>query len=512
MKFLKNLKEALISSLPLLAVIILVAGIIFPVKTNTEIIQLVVGYTGVVIGQAIFLTGLDYSVLPIGNLIGSSIVKLNKLVFVLMFAFLFSLLAAVAEPGITVLAAQVGGIHPRINNTLFIWVTSFGMGIFTALAVYRLLKGVSMKKIFFFFYLAVIIIIFFVPSQFQALGFDASGAATGAISVPFILALGVGVSHTVSRNKSAEDSFGIVGIAAIGPIITVYLYGLIVGNSDTLNVYTPGENSDLLAVMLGNLLPVALAVFPLVLIFLIFQAFFIKLPRRKIGQIIIASLVVFVGLFIFIAATDFGLAFAGKYIGKQFMMSEKLWWLLLPLAFVLGFAITLSEPSVVVFCEQVDELTSGSISKNTIKMALGISVGLATFFAVIKTILDINILWFIVPFYVITIGLIYFTPTLFVGLAFDGGTVSAGAITSAFLTPVTLGASQALGHTNILTSGLGILAFISVMPRIVVQILGIIYNYRLKKATPLVYEDISYDATTLSETETEIQEEATNDA
>lgn len=491
MKFIRYLKESFVSSLPLLAIIVLVTVFIFPVTNSEEIIQLVIGYSGVVIGQAIFLVGLDYSVLPIGNLIGSSIAKLKKLSFILMFAFLFSFLATIAEPGITVLATQVSGIS-TINAPLFIFIVSFGLGLLTGVAVYRLVKNISMKKIFFFFYLILIIVIFFVPADFRALGFDASGAATGAISVPFVLALGVGLSHTIGQKKSTEESFGIVGIAAIGPIITVYIYGLIVGNTATGTEYNPGAIT-LTSSLINNLSAVALAVFPLVIIFLIYQIFFIKLPRGKILQIIVASIVVFVGLYIFIVATEYGLAFAGSYIGRQFMQSSTYQMVLLPIAFVLGFAITLSEPSVVVFAQQVDEITSGTISRNTIKIALAISVGLASLLGIVKIITGVSILWFIVPLYILAIALIYFTPTLFVGLAFDGGTVSAGAITSAFLTPLALGASQALGYANILTTGLGVLAFISVMPRIVVQILGIVYNYRTSKQA-VIYEDIEYEA------------------
>ncbi|HNX16205.1 MAG TPA: DUF1538 domain-containing protein [Bacilli bacterium] len=496
MKFLRTLKDVFVSSLPLLAVIVLVAVFLYPVTNPVQICQLVIGYTGMVIGQAIFLVGLDFSLLPIGKFVGNSLAKFNKIAFVLMFAFLFSLLATIAEPGIAVLAAQVTQVtSASINSALFIFVVSFGLGVMAALAVYRLVKNISMKKIFFWFYLALIVIVFFVPENFQALGFDASGAATGAISVPFVLALGAGFSHTVGKHRT-EDSFGIVGIAAIGPIITVYVYGLIVGNVPTI-AYDPG-NVTLAGSLLKNLGPVALAVFPIVIGFFIYQAFTIKLPKKKIGQMAIASLVVFIGLYIFIFATDYGLAFAGSHIGSSFMETteSKMW--LLPIAFVLGFAITLSEPSVVVFSEQVEDLTNGTISKNLIKFALAGSVGLASFLGVVKVITNISILWFIVPLYALAIALIFFTPTLFVGLAFDGGTVSAGAVTSAFLTPMMLGASTALGvqdpqaYDNVLTSGLGIIAFISVMPRIIVQIIGIIYDRKSRKQI-VAYEDIEYD-------------------
>ncbi len=480
MKLLRYLKEVFVASLPLLAIMVIVLVFLFPLQTPVEYIQVAIGYVGVVVGQAVFLVGLDYSILEIGKLVGSSITKLNKVVFVILFAFLFSLLATVAEPGIAVLAKQVSDINPFINNSLFVWVTSFGLGALVGVAVYRLVRGISMKKIFFFFYLALIILIFFVPAQFRALGFDASGAATGAISVPFVLALGVGVSHTISKTKATEESFGIAGIGAIGPIITVYLYGLIVGNNPSISDYDPGT-IEVIAVMIDNLKAVSIAIFPIVAVFLIYQIFFIRLPRKKIVQIVLATFVVFIGLFIFLVGTDYGLAFAGKYIGEVFI-GTKLQWMLMPLSFLLGFAITLSEPSVVVFSEQVDELTNGAISKNLIKFALAISVGLASLLGIFKVIYDLNILYLIVPLYVIAIGLIYFTPTLFVGLAFDGGTVSAGSITSAFLTPVMLGASQGMGHIDILTSGLGVLGFVSVMPRIVVQLLGIVYTMKMKRA------------------------------
>lgn len=479
MKLFRYLKEVFIASLPLLAIMLVVIGIAFPLQEVSQNIQIIVGYIGVVIGQAIFLVGLDYSILEIGKLVGGSITKFKKIIFIILFAFLFSVLATVAEPGIAVLATQVSDINPLIVHPIFIWITSLGLGALVGVAVYRLVRGLSMKKIFFFFYLALIILIFFVPNQFQALGFDASGAATGAISVPFVLALGVGVSHTVSKTHASEESFGIVGIGAIGPIITVYIYGLIIGNNDILLQYKPGE-IELINVLIQNLSAVSLAIFPIVIVFFVYQAFFIKLPRKKLLQIALATAVVFVGLFIFLAGTDYGLAFAGKHIGEAFIGTNAQW-VLLPVSFLLGFSITLSEPSVVVFCEQVEELTNGSISKTLIKIALAVSVGLASFLGIIKVFYDINILYLIVPLYVIAIGLIYFTPTLFVGLAFDGGTVSAGAITSAFLTPLMLGASQAIGHQNILVSGLGILGFISVMPRIVVQLLGIVYTVRMKK-------------------------------
>lgn len=303
----------------------------------------------------------------------------------------------------------------------------------------------------------------------------------------FLLAMGLGISHTASKSKSNDESFGILGIASTGSIITVFIYGMIKGNSDSLTNYIPGEISTIGEILLDNIGAVALAIIPIVMVFLIFQFFFIKLPKKQVLNILIAGLIVFAGLYIFLVGIDYGFAFAGKYIGEKFMdpsMGEWFKWLMVPLGFVLGFAITITEPGVVVLGEQVEELTNGHLSKRVIKMTLGLSIGIASVIAMIKILLDIPIVYLLAPLYAIALILMFFTPKLFVGLAFDSGGVTGGAITSAFLTPLTLGLSQAL-EQNMLISGLGIIGFISVTPLIIIQILGMIYSKKMKSVEAL---------------------------
>jgi len=448
-----------------------------------------------VLGQAMFLVGLDTSILPIGRMVGGSFAKYNKLAFVLCFGFVFGLLATVAEPALSVLAKQIGAIMPLVNSTLFIWITGTGIGIGVAIALLRIVKNISIKWVFAILYAVVFLLVIFAPNEFIALAFDGSGATTGDVSVPFILALGLGISATFSKSKTNDDSLGIIGIASVGPIVSVLAYGIIVKavNGGTL----PPENSyDMLTskglgdIISGNIFDVALAVLPIVLISVPFLLFFLRLPKRTFAMLMLGVIPVYLGLLVFLSGIDFGFGFVGQYIGQMFFEESRpagFEWLLLAVGFVLGAAITVSEPAVTVLGEQIEDITNGHIRKMTIRVTLALGIGVASLLSVLKILTEINILWFLVPLYAISLLMMIFTPKLFVGLAFDSGGVTGGALTSAFLTPLTLSIAKAVaerrgGEMSILTNGFGIISFISVTPLIAIQALGIIYNIRLKIA------------------------------
>lgn len=494
--FVNTLKEVFLSSLPLAAVIIIVCGFIAPLEDISDYIKLVVGYVSVVVGQALFLDGLNISILPIGKLVGGSLVKLKKAVFIIFFGLVFGLLATVAEPALTVLAKQTNMIMPIINKTVFIWIMGAGIGVMVGFSLFRIMKDINIKVVFAFLYIITFTTIFFVPDQFIALAFDGSGATTGDISVPFILALGLGVSVTMSKHKSNDDSFGIIGLASVGPILSLAIYGIILntyynGVLPAEQIYAPGTAGTLSEIITGNLLGVVLAILPVIIVFLPFQFFLIKQPKKEFVRILLGAIVVFVGLLIFLSGIDYGFAFASKYIGEIFLDNarpEWFKWLLLMVGGILGAAITLSEPAVTVLGEQLEEITNGHIKKMTIRMTLAIGIGFASLLAMVKILTEIHILWFLVPLYVAALVMMPFTPKLFVGLAFDSGGVSGGALTSAFLTPLTLGAAQAVaansisGGQSILVNGFGIIAFISVTPLIAVQFLGIVYDINMRRA------------------------------
>ncbi len=494
--FVTTLKEVFISSLPLAAIIILVCGFIAPLNNPSDYIKLIVGYLSVILGQALFLDGLNISILPIGKLVGGSLIKLKKAFFIIFFGLLFGLLATVAEPALTVLARQTHMIMPIINETVFIWIMGAGIGIMVGFSLFRIMKDLNIRAVFAILYGIVFLMILFVPQEFVALAFDGSGATTGDISVPFILALGMGVSVTMSKHKGNDDTFGIIGFASVGPILALFIYGIILnarygGVLPAEQLYAPGYAVNLFEIITGNLVGVVLALLPVVLVFLPFQLFLIKLPKKEFVTILLGTVIVFFGLLIFLSGIDYGFAFAGKYIGETFLdPSRPEWfkWLLLIIGFILGAAITLSEPAVTVLGEQLEEITNGHITKFTIRMTLAIGIGFASSLSMLKILTEVNILWFLGPLYAISIIMMFFTPKLFVGLAFDSGGVSGGALTSAFLTPLTLGVAQAVaansptGGQSILVNGFGIIAFISVTPLIAVQFLGIVFDIARKKA------------------------------
>ena len=313
----------------------------------------------------------------------------------------------------------------------------------------------------------------------------------------------------MSKRKTNEDTFGIIGIASVGPILAVFLYGILLkivhgGEIPPAAVYSPGATGTFAEVVAENLGGVALALLPILAVFGVFQLFFLRLPKKQFIRMMLGALPVYAGLLIFLSGIDFGFAFAGKYIGEVFLDSSRPdWfaWLLVPLGFVLGVAITLSEPAVTVLGEQLEEITNGHIRKATIRWTLAIGIGFAGMLIMVKILTQINILWFLVPLYAIALLMMLFTSDLFVGLAFDSGGVTGGALTSAFLTPLTLGTAQAVAQKagpaaqSVLTNGFGIIAFISVTPLITVQALGILYERQLQRARRLqeAYEAQEHD-------------------
>ena len=493
-KLLQTVKDTFVSSLPL-AVIIVSCLLVAPLGNAADYGKIAVGYLCVVFGQALFLVGLESSILPIGRMVGGSFAKYNKLAFVLLFGFTFGLLATVAEPALSVLAKQIGGIMPLIDPTLFIWITGTGIGIGVAIALLRIVKNINIKLVFGVLYILTFLLVIFAPPEFVALAFDGSGATTGDVSVPFILALGLGISATFSKSKSNDDSLGIIGISSVGPIIAVLLYGIVVKarNGGVLppeNAYDMTVKSGFLEILSGNVTDVALAVLPIVLISIPFLFFLLKLPRQTFLRLLFGVIPVYLGLLIFLSGIDYGFGFVGQYIGGIFFEGSRpafFRWLLLPVGFILGAAITVSEPAVTVLGVQIEELTNGHIKKKVIRLTLAIGIGFASLLSILKILTGINILWFLGPLYALALLMMLFTPKLFVGLAFDSGGVTGGALTSAFLTPLTLSIASAVaaangGELSVLTNGFGIISFISVTPLIAIQMLGIVYDIRLKRA------------------------------
>jgi len=507
MKIFRVIKETFLASLPLAVIIIVVCCIIAPMDSIYDYIKLIVGYSGVVVGQSIFLVGLDISILPIGKAVGESLIKFKKIIFIIFFGVLFGFLAEAAEPALTVFARQVNLAMDQLNERVLILIMASGIGAFVGFGLYRILKDINIKVVFGVLYAAIFIVAIFTPPEFIGIAFDGSGATTGDISVPFMLALGIGVATTMSRHRSNEDLFGLIGLASLGPILTVFLYGIVFRATHggvvpvPITDYDPGAWDSFSETALFNLRGVTLAIVPIVLVFIPFQLYLIKMYKKEFIKILLGIIPVFFGLLIFLTCVDFGFAYAGQHIGSSFFAEHRPeWfkWLLLLVGFILGGAITLSEPAVTVLGHQLEEITNGHIKQMTIRMTLAIGLGFASVLSVVKIITQIDMLYFLIPLYATALILMRFSSKMFVGLAFDSGGVTAGGLTSAFLTPFALGIAQAVRHTvgaaggtpqSILINGFGIIAFMSVAPLIAVQILGITFEARSKRLKEAREED-----------------------
>jgi Protein of unknown function (DUF1538). len=497
MKLFRTIKEVTLTSLPLAAITVIVCCFVAPMPHFMDYVKLLAGYAGVVFGSSIFLVGLDESIIPIGKHVGGSLIKLKKPAFIVLFGVIFGVLATVAEPALWVLAKQTHMLMPYVKDAVLVWVLSSGVGVFVGFSLWRIMANHNIKWVFAILYAATFACVLFVPAEFIALAFDGSGATTGDVSVPFILALGLGVSATMSKSKTNDDTFGIIGLASVGPILALFLYGIIKrlaypGGFPAPGDYNPGGDAagGFLAILAGNSASVALALVPVLIVFLPFQHYFIKLPKKEFKQVLLGTATVYVGLLVFLSGIDYGFAYASKYIGEIFMAEGRPdWfkWMLLPIGFILGAAITMSEPAVTVLGEQLEEITNGHTKRMTIRVTLALGIGVASLLAMVKILTETNILWYLLPLYAISLAMMPGTSKLFVGLAFDSGGVSGGALTSAFLTPFTLGAAQAIaaraggeGAVSAIVNGFGIIAFVSVTPLISVQALGMIYELRMR--------------------------------
>jgi len=515
MNFLRQLRDITLQSLPLAILITLLLVFIKPMNID-NIVTLIVSFVMVLVGQTFFLLGLEKSILPMGEYVGTNLAKLKKMIFIVLFGLIFGLFSSMAEPALMVIAKQYSFIDSSINLWLIIFIVSFGVGVSVAFALYKIAKNIPLKWIFLISYGLIIILCIFVKPEFIGISFDISGATTGDLSTPFIITLGVGVARTISSKKH-DNEFGLIGIASIGPLLAFLIFGVIKSMVaptiiEDLNLITTTD-STFLSILLTDMLDCFLALLPVLIIFFIFNAFFVKLPRKKTLGLIIASIVVYFGLLIFLVGVDYGFTMAGKHFGEAFVnngnnntiffglvnLGDTNWfkWLLLPVSFLLCFFITLCEPSIKVLANQVEEITQGSINKKVLTYALAIGIGLAGLLCILNILLDISILYFIVPLYIISLVLTIPSSNLFIGVAFDSGGVTGGAITSAFLVPMCLSvAQQVTSHMNnpayeLLKSGFGIIGYMSITPVILVLSLGLIYDKMMKKKKKLASHELS---------------------
>ena len=484
----EKVREALSSVLPITFIILLLSVTICPMPLDMLVLFLV-GTVLLILGTGLFSLGTDLAMTPMGEGIGAQLPKTKNVWLVCGVTFLIGLLITMAEPDLVVLAGQV----PSIPSSTLILTVAIGVGSFFVIAILRTLFQIALSKLLVFFYGAVFLLSAFVPGEFVSVAFDSGGVTTGPITVPFIMALGVGVASIRCDRGSQDDSFGLVALCSIGPILAVLVLGICFSTSDPS--YTPITLPDV-----GNTREVALAftaslphyikevisaLIPILLFCAIFQLAFHRFTRHQLSKIGVGFLYTFTGLATFLTGVNVGFMPAGHYLGQQLAAMEQNW-LIIPLSMVIGYFIVTAEPAVQVLNKQVAAITNGGISQKAMMLSLSLGVATSLGLSMLRVLTGISIYWLIIPGYIVALGLTFFVPKMFTGIAFDSGGVASGPLTTTFLLPFAMGACEAVGG-NILTDAFGIVSMVAMTPLITIQLLGLVYKLRTagKQETPV---------------------------
>ena len=481
-------KEVLSAVLPIVIIVTILNFTLAPIPT-VLFLQFILGAVFIVLGLSILLFGIEIGVLPFGNHMGASFLKSNKLWYVVIVGFLLGFFVNIAEPDLQVLAMQVSSVMGGFIPAAVILVSvSIGTGVMLSLGILRIVRNISLRIVFLVVYGITFLLAVFSSSDMFAIGFDASGATTGALTVPLVLALSVGVASMEKNSKSSEeDSFGLVGIMSTGAILGVLILNLFVKTDNITGVLEVhhADTSSLFAPFLaevpGVMVDSFIALLPLVLLLCVFQKIKFKLNHRAFFKILLGFLYAYTGLVIFLVGAHAGFMNVGNLIGHKLALYNNKAVLVIT-GFVLGMVVILTEPAVYILTEQIENVTSGYIKRKTVLFTLSIGVAFAVGLSMLRITFPAIQLWhYLVPGFAISLALMYFVPTLFVGIAFDSGGVASGPMTATFVLAFAQGASDAIEHSNILLDSFGVIAMVAMTPLIALQILGVIYKIKSPK-------------------------------
>jgi len=485
---LDKLKEVLHTVLPITAIVLILHFTLTPLETHL-ILKFLVGTLLIIIGLSVFLLGVDVGITPIGTAIGSAITKTNKILVVISIGFVLGFFISAAEPDLHILARQVDMVTSgQVSKMGIVVAVSIGLGIMIALGFARIVYNVSLRTVFTVMYGIVFILALFSSPAFLAISFDACGATTGALTVPFILALAMGVSMLKKDSKASErDSFGLVGIASIGAILGVLIMdiasnaGEITGALEANALASESIIDPFIEELPKVTRDVFLALLPILLTLFIFQIFSSGFSRRAFRKVLMGLLFAFVGLVLFMDGVNAGFMDVGSIVGYRVAMLDNKAYILI-IGFILGFVTVLAEPAVHVLMHQIEDATSGYIKRSLVMVALSLGIGVAVALSVLRVLVPGIQLWhYLLPSYIIAIALMYFVPELFIGIAFDSGGVASGPMTATFILAFIQGAAEAVEGANVLVDGFGMIAMVASMPLIALQILGLVYKVKSRK-------------------------------
>lgn len=472
-------KEALTAVLPIIAIVLVLSFTIAPI-TPSILLCFLMGALLVMAGMMFFTLGAEMSMTPMGEKVGAKMTQSKKVWLIIGLSFVLGMIITISEPDLQVLASQV----PSVPNMTLILAVAVGVGVFLVIAMLRMLFGVPLRNLLVFFYIIVFALVFFVPSDFRAVAFDSGGVTTGPMTVPFIMALGVGISAIRNDKHAADDSFGLVSLCSIGPILAVLILGMIYKPTESnysVSQIPQVEDSVELWEMFAHGIPeymqeIAVSLLPIVLFFGLFQIFALHLSNRSLAKILVGLVYTYIGLVLFLTGANVGFMPAGSYLGKVLAANE-FKFLLIPLGALIGYFIVKAEPAVYVLNSQVEEITDGAISAGAMSISLSVGVAVSVALAMIRVLTGLPVLYFLIPGYIFAIVLSFFVPKIFSAIAFDSGGVASGPMTATFLLPLAQGACVAVGG-NLVADSFGVVAMVAMTPLITIQMLGLVYQLK----------------------------------
>ena len=490
-KLKQKIREAFTSVLPV-SLIILLLDVLFVDMTLGTMMMFVVGVFMLIMGMGFFSLGAEMAMVPIGESVGKEFTRTKKLWLIVLVCFFLGVVITISEPDLQVLARQVSAIP----NNVIVFTVAAGVGLFLVIALLRVLFKVKLSHLLWIFYGIMFVLSIFVPKTFLAVAFDSGGVTTGPMTVPFILALGIGLTSLRGDKDSRDDSFGFVALASIGPILAVMLLGIFFnpqGNEHAETVLTEVNTlGEVLRVFAHDIPPVfkdvTLALLPITAFFFIFQAVTRRFKKRQMGRAAVGIIYTLIGLVLFLTGVEVGFIPVGKLLGSELATSAYPW-LLVPIGCLVGYFIVAAEPAIHVLNNQVEEISGGGIPKKAMNLCLSLGVAVSVGISMVRVLTGISIYWFLIPGYAIALLLSFKVPRIFTGIAFDSGGVASGPMTSTFLLPFVIGACEAIGG-NVMTDAFGVVAMVAMTPLIAIQTLGYFYQRRVKKQKEEPKEDM----------------------
>ena len=488
-KLKEKILESLSAVLPITGIVLFLSIALVPIDLGTMVMFLV-GAVMLVIGMGFFQLGAEMSMTPLGEGIGVQISKTRHIPLIFLLGFSMGVIITISEPDLQVLAEQV----PSIPNLTLILTVALGVGIFLAVAILRILFQINLSTILIVLYTVLIGISFLVSKDFLAVAFDSGGVTTGPMTVPFIMAMGVGLASVRGDKNASSDSFGLVALSSVGPVLAVLILGMFFSPSEAAyaaaTVADVSTTRDVVKEFVFSMPPyikeVLISLVPVAVVFVIFQLYSRRYPHRQVMRVTIGFGYTYIGLVLFLCGVNVGFAPVGSLMGNE-IASEAWRWLLVPIGMLIGYYIVKAEPAIQVLNRQVEGVTNGSVSAKSMNRCMSIGVSASVGLSMLRVLTGLPIPWIIIPGYLIALVLSRFVPKMFVGIAFDSGGVASGPMTTTFLLPLSIGACNAVGG-NLMTDAFGVVALVALTPLIAIQIMGILYQYKLKVAERAVVQ------------------------